>query len=384
MTSLPGQADVAAVPGFVAPAYHDRSLGDVLPAIADALGVDAGLGHTSLELPEARRYVLFLVDGLGFELLRDHPEDAPYLHSLLGDGAPATSGVPSTTATSLTSLGTALPPGTHGVVGYTSRIPGTTRLLNALHWDRDVEPREWQPHPTAFDRLARAGAHTTVVNRRDFSDSGLTLAGHRGAEFVGADKVGERLAAVVAASGNAPSVTYLYDGDLDWTGHAYGVASMQWRQQLSMIDAAAEHLRDSLPQEVRVVVVADHGMVDSASGSRVEMDDHPELKDGVFLVGGEARFRHLYCRGGAVDDVAAAWREHLGERALVVTRDDALERGWFGELSPVVRPRIGDVLVACRGDHAVMCTSAFPHEGKLVGMHGSLTSAEMLIPVLVA
>lgn len=369
---------------FVEPAYGDRSLGEVIPAVSVALGVEAGFGPTSLVLPEARRYVVFLIDGLGYELLRDHPEEAPFLHSLLGHEAPATAGVPSTTATSLTSLGTALTPGTHGVVGYTSRIPGTDRLLNALHWDSTVDPRTWQPHPTAFARLADAGVRTTVVNRRSFESSGLTDVSQRGVDFLGADKAGERLAAVLAASAQAPSLVYLYDGDLDWTGHAYGVRSMQWEQELAMIDAAAEHLRESLPADVRILVVADHGMVDSPPDRRLDLEDHPELRDGVFLTGGEARFRQLYCRGGAVDEVAAAWAETLGPRAEVLTRDDAIDRGWFGASSSDVRPRIGDVLVACREDYAVLDRATFPREGRLVGMHGSLTSAEMLVPVLVA
>lgn len=370
--------------GFVPPAYQDRSLGDVLPAVAAAIGVDAGFAPTSLVLPEAQRYVLFLVDGLGYELLRDHAAEAPFLHSLLGVRPPATAGVPSTTATSLTSLGTALTPGTHGVVGYTTRIPGSDRLLNALAWDAEVDPREWQPHPTGFARIAAAGVSTTVVNKRDFAASGLTVAGCRGAEFVGADKVGERLAAVVSATASSPSLTYMYDADLDWTGHAYGVCSLQWRQALSMIDAAAEHLRDTLPSDVRVLVVADHGMVDSPPERRVDVADVPELSEGVALVGGEARFRHLYCRRGAVEDVATTWRQVLGARAEVLTREEALARGWFGALEPDVRPRLGDVMVACRDDHAVLNSATFPLEAKLVGLHGSLTAAEMLVPVLVA
>jgi hypothetical protein len=369
---------------FVAPAYEDRSLGDVLPAVALALGVDAGLPATSLRLPEAQKYVVFLVDGLGYELLRDHPEEAPYLHSLLAGQAPATVGVPSTTATSLTSLGTALTPGTHGVVGFTSRIPGTDDLLNALLWSAKVDPVEWQPHPTAFARLAAAGVSTTVVNKREFRSSGLTVAGHRGAEFVGADRVGERVAAVLAASGRAPSVTYMYDGDLDWTGHRYGVASPHWEQQLYMIDAAAEHLRETLPADTRIVVVADHGMVDSPPESRLDVDDEPQLLDGVSVFGGEARFRHIYCQGGAADDVRAAWTATVGDRAQVLARDEALELGWFGTLDPRVRPRLGDVIVACRDDFAVLSTAAFPYEARLIGLHGSLTSAEMLVPVLVA
>jgi hypothetical protein len=369
---------------FIPPAYRSRSLGDVLPAVAAAIGVDAGFHETSLRFPEAQRYVIFLVDGLGYELLRDHPDEAPFLHSLIDEEPPATAGVPSTTATSLTSFGTALTPGSHGVVGYTSRIPGTDRLLNALQWDPSVDARDWQPHPTAFGRLAAAGVHTTVVNKREFASSGLTVAGHRGAEFVGADRVGERLAAVVAASTGKPSVTYMYDGDLDWTGHRYGVASLQWEQQLSMVDAAAEHLRETLPSDTRVVVVADHGMVDSPSDRRIDVDQEPDLREGVAVLGGEARFRHVYCRGGAVEDVVATWRSVLGDRAQVVARDDALSLGWFGHLTPQVRPRVGDVLVACRDDFAVESSAAFPYETKLVGLHGSLTSAEMLIPILVA
>ena len=366
---------------FVQPAYDGRSLTDVLPAVARALGVDAGFPDSSLVLPDARSYVVFLVDGLGFELLRDHPEEAPFLHAHLSE--PATVGVPTTTATSLTSFGTALPPGRHGVVGFTSRIPGTDDLLNALFWSSKVDPREWQPHPTAFGRLAAAGVCTTVVNKRDFEGSGLTVAGYRGADFVGADRVGERLAAVAAASRAEPSLTYMYDGDLDWTGHRYGVASPQWEQQLSMIDAAAEHLRDTLPASTRILVVADHGMVDSPASARLDVDEHPELTDGMVLLGGEARFRHVYCRSGAVEDVLTAWREVVDGRADVLRRDEAIARGWFGEVDPPVRPRLGDVVVACAGDYSVMSSGAFPYETTLIGLHGSLTPAEMLIPLLV-
>ncbi len=373
------------IPEFTAPAYQDRSLGDVLPAVARAMGVEAGFHETSLVLPESQRYVVFLIDGLGYELLRDHPEEAPFLHSLLDGQEPATVGVPTTTATSLTSLGTALSPGSHGIIGFTSRIPGTDRLLNHLLWDnKTVDAREWQPHPTAFGRMAAAGVHTTVVNKRSFAGSGLTVAGNRGAEFIGADKVGERLAAVLAASAQTPSLTYMYDGDLDWTGHKYGVASMQWEQQLSMIDAEAEHLRETLPTHTRILIVADHGMVDSPLESRIDIDEEPDLQDGVALVGGEARFRHIYCRGGAVDDVIATWTATLGERGQVIARDDALALGWFGALDPQMRPRLGDVMVACRGDFAIQSLGAFPYETKLLGMHGSLTPAEMLIPILVA
>jgi hypothetical protein len=367
---------------FVEPAYGTRSLGDVLPAVAAALGVDVGFHDTSLVLPPAHHYVVLLVDGLGHRLVDAHEEQAPYLHSLLSE--PGVAGVPSTTATSLTSLGTALTPGQHGIVGYTSRIPGTDRLLNALAWDKQVDPLEWQPHDTAFARLRAAGVHTCVVSKREFVDTGLTVSGLRGAEFVRGDRAGERIAGAVASSAHAPGLTYVYDGDVDWTGHRYGIDSPQWRAQVAATDATVEQLREALDPGVRLVVVADHGMVDSPPEHRIDVDEHLELRAGVRIFGGEARFRHLYCAGGAVADVLATWREHLGPRAEVLSRDEAIERGWFGVVDAAVRPRLGDVVVAAHDDHAVVSTVDFPYENRLIGLHGSLTAAEMEIPVLVS
>ncbi|WP_436700385.1 alkaline phosphatase family protein [Nocardioides sp. BYT-33-1] len=371
---------------FCAPAYGDRSLGDIVPAAAHALGSPLGPAPTGLVLPEASSYVIFLIDGLGARLLERYAHAAPYLSSLLETSAPATASVPSTTSTSLTTLGTGLTPGAHGLVGFTTRIPGTGDLLNALLWDGDVDPVEWQPHPTAFASLQAAGVRVTVVNKREFNGSGLTVAAHRGAEYVGVDRVGERIAAVVAASAPAPrqpTLTYVYDGDLDWTGHRWGVASSQWLQQLAMIDHEAEQLREALPTDRRLVVIADHGMVDVPAEARIDASADADLRSGVALLGGEARFRHLYCTGGAVPDVVATWRERLAERAEVLTRAEAIGRGWFGPVDPSVLPRIGDVIVACRDDFAVLSTEGFPYEAKLIGMHGSLTPEEMLIPVLV-
>jgi hypothetical protein len=376
---------VTAVSGtdFVEPAYFSRSLGDVVPSVAAALGCPVPGVPAPIALPEAPAYVVFLVDGLGANLLRRHAEDAPFLADLLERSEPATAGVPSTTAVSLTSLGTALTPGGHGMVGYTSRIPGTEHLLNALQWPKDVDPEAWQPHETAFSALRTAGGQVTIVNKREFFGSGLTVAAHRGAEYVGADRVGERIAGAVSASREPHSLTYLYDGDLDWTGHKHGVASAAWLQQLTMIDAEAEQLREALPASTRLLVLADHGMVDSPASHRTEIDDHPELSDGLLLFGGEARFRHLYCRSGAGTDVASAWAAVLGERADVLTREEAIARGWFGAVAPEVLPRLGDVIVASRGDHAVVSAKHFPYEKTLVGLHGSLTPDEMLIPLLV-
>jgi len=45
-------------------------------------------------------------------------------------------------------------------------------------------------------------------------------------------------------------------------------------------------------------------------------------------------------------------------------------------------PRIGDVVAAAAGTTAIIASRAEPLESALIGMHGSLTSAEQLVPML--
>ncbi|MBE1610513.1 nucleotide pyrophosphatase/phosphodiesterase family protein [Actinopolymorpha pittospori] len=369
--------------GLVLPRYGSGALCDVVPSILGALGLEGE--RNVLGLPEANRYVVLLIDGLGWNLLHRHAADAPYLSSLAATRDPVTVGVPSTTSTSLVSLGTGLPPGVHGVVGYTIAIPGTDRLLNTLRWDTTVEPLLWQPYPTAFERAENAGVAVSMVARKAFRGSGVTVAGLRGGDYVPADSAGQLTAGAVEASQRGSrSLVYAYEGDLDWTGHREGVNGPAWRHQLAAIDHLAQRLRGALPADAVLVLTGDHGMVDVPLGRRVDVDSDPALRSGVYLVGGDPRLRYLYTEAGATDDVVAAWRNRVGDDAIVVPRDDAVERGWFGTVEDRVLPRLGDVIIASREDFAVECAREFPMESTMLGWHGSLTADEMLVPLLVA
>jgi hypothetical protein len=123
-------------------------------------------------------------------------------------------------------------------------------------------------------------------------------------------------------------------------------------------------------------------MVDVPPEQRTDADTVPELRAGVALLGGEGRARHVYALPGAEADVLAAWRSALGDSAWIVSRDEAIDAGWFGPVDSRSAARIGDVVAALRGQAAVVATQTEPHESALVGMHGSLTPAEQRVPLL--
>jgi Type I phosphodiesterase / nucleotide pyrophosphatase len=374
------------LPGMVVPAYQSTTLGELMPSIGAHLGI-SGFTEGALRLPQSARYVVVLIDGLGWNLLRRAARDAPYLASLLGSAQAITSAVPSTTVTSLASLGTGLPPGQHGLVGYTSRVPSTGEILNALTWESDPSPAVYQSKPTFFERAAETGIAVTTVALTRFRGTGLTEAALRGAVFVpyaddSAEELKIALIAEAALRGDR-SVVYAYERELDHCGHVHGCSSATWLEHLARIDVMCERLRAALPPQVTLIITADHGMIDIPADQRIVAEDDPALMAGLSALAGEGRFRQLYVDQDSPRRVADRWRARLGELAWVRTRDEAIDDGWFAATDDQLRDRWGHVLVALRADWAIM-TRAFPREFTLIGMHGSLTPAEMLVPLIVA
>ncbi len=367
----------------IVPSYGAATLADLSSSVLASLDPEAPESQNVLGLAPAQRACLLIVDALGWEQLRAHPAASPFLSELALNSKPITAGFPATTATSLASLGTGRPPGQHGMLGLKVLVPGRNFLLNALNWDSRVDPRQWQPLPTLFERATAAGIAAVHVARGSFRGTALTTAAMRGAELRPADTIGALAAQAAAAlAENRRAFVIVYHGDLDSTAHMFGVGSDAWYFQLAHVDKLAEQLAQALPSGTCLYVTADHGMVDIGPEDKFDVDTTPELRSGLALLGGEPRARHLYARRGAAADLLVTWREVLGDRAWVLSRDEAIKEGWFGTVDAAMANRIGDVVVAPAGSLALVATKAEPGESALFGMHGSLTSSEQLVPAL--
>ncbi|MEN3308313.1 MAG: hypothetical protein V7603_4515 [Micromonosporaceae bacterium] len=375
----------------VPPRYAEGSLSDLLPSVVSVLaGAPEGPDPLGLApvLDGVRRIAVLLVDGLGYHLLPAVAQVAPVaadvLAGRLGTLTALTCGFPSTTPTSLVSLGTGVAPGAHGILGFTLNVPGTERVLNHVDWAGDPDPALWQPVPTQFARARDAGVTVTVVSRPEFAGSGLTVAAYRGSRYQGAGDVealaGQMLAALKA---DAPALVYGYHPALDTAGHLSGVGSEPWKAAAADVDRLLRLLVDGLPGDAALLVTADHGQLNVPAEHRFDIDADARLAAGVRVVAGEPRVRYLHTVPGAAPDVLATWREVLGDAAWVAGREEAVAAGWYGPVPPAHRNRIGDVVVACRDTYAVLATAhESPVVAKLIGYHGSYTAAEMTIPLI--
>lgn len=378
-----------ASPALPAVRYGESALADVMPSVLAALGVP-GQPNT-LSLADGPRIVVLLVDGLGWSRLCRNPGAAPFLSSLTGRSL--TAGFPSTTVSSLASLGTGRPPGEHGLTGYTSYLPDAGTAINWLAWravgenasliDR-VIPEVAQPEATAFERAATAGVSVTIAAPANFAGTGLTRAALRGGRFLGTVSSGDVISQVATASrqGNR-SLVYCYVSELDLVGHVRGPESESWLAQLTQIDGFVEQLAGGLPGDASLFVTADHGMTTVLDADKIDFDDSPILRDGVLALAGEPRARYAHALPGAAADVLSAWCEHLADRMWVLGRDEAIAAGLFGPIvTEAARQRIGDVLAISQGAAAVVRRQAEPRLSALPGHHGALTDDELLVPLL--
>ncbi|SKY33911.1 nucleotide pyrophosphatase/phosphodiesterase family protein [Gordonia sp. w5E2] len=410
-TGATGARELTDLPPQLWGEYPD-TLADVMPWIGRCLGVDSVGGDrpTASErsrLPEldAASVVLLLVDGLGERQLAAHAHLAPTLTGL--QGAVLRAGFPSTTATSITSLMRGEPAGEHGIIGYSfvpddaARSHGPARTLNMLRWTLDSAdgPSAYDVYPPtaltpgdgdgAVGALERSGVRVFQVMPGEFKDTGFTsVASGTAGRHLPAKAPAEVRAGITTAltrtlpRSHRPRVVYAYLADLDTAGHIYGPGSDPWCDALRTVDSLVAGILTDLPSDATLVVTGDHGML--RAGKAIDLDAEPALSAGVARVAGEARVRHVYAIDGAVDDVADAWRNLLGDDAHVAPREQVLAEHWYGPCTADrTAARIGDLVVVAKDRTVLTRPAAEPGESRMLGHHGGWTADELLVPLLI-
>ena len=365
----------------VVPAYHDACVTALVPALLEGSAAPAWLPAKVLQ---ARQILLLVLDGLGWLQLRDRTEVAPTLTDMAG--GPITTVAPSTTAAALTSISTGLPPGEHGVVGYRIAVGGSSgpphgEILNALRWSTGNGDARRRHDPRLFQPCEMFGSQRPpVVTRAQFADSGFTAAHLSDTRLFGyADRVG-LVDQVLGAFAREEPFVYAYWDDIDRTAHEFGLAE-RYNDELAACDAMVAELLHRLPAGTAVVVTADHGQVHVGERLIHLPEEVTGLVDGQ---SGEARFRWLHSRPGAASDLLAAAHQAFDHVGWVRSVDEVLSAGWLGDrVTSTARGRLGDVAVVAR-DPVAFVDPAEVSSIELIGRHGSLTAAEMLVPAVFA
>lgn len=373
MTVVQPAADLAATPDApVLPDYGGAWIGGIVPALLGGAPVDW--------LPEpvagARAVVLFVLDGLGWDTVRSRSELMPVLSGMAGRRITAV--VPSTTAAALPSIVCGVEPAVHGIVGYRMRVAG--RALNVLRWQANTkdplpEPAEVQPVPPFL------GLRVPVVSKAEFRNTGFTLAHLRDTDLIGWRTVSALLELVRGSVDQGAPFVYAYYDGIDKVAHEYGLTHPIYETELVLTDRMVDDFLARLPGDVALLVTADHGQLDVGPKQAVPLTQVARM---VASYSGEGRFRGLHARSGAAAELESACEALYGDRAWVFGRDRLFDEGWLGAGAGLaVRGRVGDVVLAARRP-VVFTDPGQLKETKMISQHGSMTAAEVYVPLLAA
>ena len=355
-----------------------------MPSLFSSLGLTTATDSIHCGESPTGRELLFLVDGLGADLLSTYAEFAPTLSRMVLH-SPITTSFPTTTATSLATLTTGELPGAHGMMGYTVQVPRSGgRVLNSLKWDERVDPVIWQPVPTLFERASAAGISTTHVAAKRYENTGFTRAVFRGAHYKGANISTDLVSETVLALQKSPSFVYLYVNDVDSAGHSDGVGSEKWIGALRYVDAIVEELVQKLPTGTRIWLTADHGMINVEEKLILGADN--DLLTDISVIAGEPRMRHLYLAADseqAEKEVISRWESALGTKVEMYSRQSAISAGLFGgQVSRDAAERVGDVIAIAKENLILLDPARADKEGSMVGHHGGNSLVESSVPLL--
>ena len=187
---------------------------------------------------------------------------------------------------------------------------------------------------------------------------------------------------------SGPTYTYIYWDGIDDICHERGTGHASVRAAVRQLDLQIERLSSELPRSARVVVTADHGLVDADKDQTHTIKHSDELMDLLEAEpSGDKRVVQFHVKDGAEASFRALFRERYDDRFALLTVDEAEELRLFGpgRLSAESRRRLGSLMAVSMGEDVIHHAPIKKGRGRpSVSHHSGLSPSEMRVPLIVA
>jgi predicted AlkP superfamily pyrophosphatase or phosphodiesterase len=259
------------------------ALGLAVAALASCAGARGpGEGGTALAAP---RVLLISLDGFRWDYV-DRP-GAVRLRALAARGVRAERLVPSFPSKTFPNhytIVTGLAPGRHGIVANAMRdsVLGGFRQSDA---SAQQDARWWGGEPIWISAERQGRRAATLF----WPGSEAPIGGWRPTwwsrydhDLPRADRVRRVLEWLALPADSAPAFIALYMADLDDAGHGFGPRSWQVDSAIVKVDSAVGAIVDGIARlglrdVVNILIVADHGMVETRIDRTIALDDYIDL-----------------------------------------------------------------------------------------------------------
>jgi hypothetical protein len=337
--------------------------------------------------------VFILADGLGMNLIERLPSASVLVAGLAREIRTV---FPSSSSVALTSLATGAWPNRHGITGQWTHLPEAEAAAGLLQFVTRAGGRSLAslgvtvgqafPIPSIYALLRRDTVSlfpdglVNSVSSAYFSGERVRSGYRALAEAV--DVVADRI-----LSARQPTYTYLYAPQIDLEAHHQGVFHPLVFSAIAEVGREVERLARLLGGRGRIVLTADHGLLDTPVTARHYLRPSAGLFEALrFPPSGDSRVLYLHVQPGAADRARAWFHHHYGDRFLVISTDEAEQLELFGPgpLSLHTRARLGDLIVLSTGvDVLDYAPGKVDRLASVVAHHSGLTPAEMRVPLIV-
>ncbi|MCL4389434.1 MAG: alkaline phosphatase family protein [Candidatus Marsarchaeota archaeon] len=362
---------------------------------------DIANGKNSELTGDRENKILMLIDGFGFNLLRELQSRSMKAKGILANASldMITTVFPSVTLCVMSSLFSGMLPSEHGVIGDIQPV-GRFGLMNIMNFselfgDKKVTGVDYDMiYPTNYNLhkiQAAKGIGIFPQSIQQFPIGKRIMSDLHGVEYSTIKDLHNVMDGIIREGDHGNILVYY--GDLDHTEHMHGYMSEE------SISVAAEvmELLGNLYASARnngynIVVTADHGHVIVKDSEFKEFGSSDKL---AMLLKrppwGNARTMFFESKEGEEEKVEEVFNEEFGDYGTIFKSEEMLAEGIFGRANPQKEKRenFGTHIVISKGNYSINYAEGGQYEPWFdrlkgqVGTHGGMSADEMQIPLII-
>ena len=379
------------------PDYEKGSIVNLMSSLVEGLGSESP--YNSLEiidekkLNQSENIILLVLDGIGYEYLKDKGKDTVLYENLKGK---ITSVFPSSTASAIPTFFTGLAPQQHAVTGWytflkelgvvTTILPFKPRFGDQPLERSGVDISSILSSRSIMDNIERETIDVTLKKLKDSAFNSFYAVGSQRMGYSSLKELFSRLKHLVT-SGEKKRYIKAYWNGFDKVAHEEGVNSISASKEFLTVSLQLrDFVEDIKDTDTTLIVTSDHGFIDSEKERSIRLEDHPKLQDCLTLpLCGDYRSVFCYVRPSKTDDFEEYWAENLSHICHLYKSEELIEENLFGlfEPDPRLYNRIGDYTLIMKDNYIFHDTLTSEDEHFEIGNHGGTSEKEMYVPLCI-
>jgi len=323
-----------------------------------------------------RNVVLFLVDAMGSEILKKHPEQSKFL--IENQIQTLTTVFPSTTVSATTSVLTGLPPISTGWIGWLQYVKEEARsvifFFNKDFYDADHEfdynvSEKFVPVTKIYDLIEQKNSGIKAIEvfpefrvpeHKEFKDLCNTV--------------------IKETKSKGNHFIYAYWDKLDTYLHATGTTSKKVQNHIQEINNDFKYLVEKLDDDTLVIVTADHGQIDI---EEIELWKYKSIIDTfAHNPSVEARATAFFIKEGMEEQFVEEFNKSFRDSFILYKSEAFLKSKYLGNSDEHIKMRefLGDYFSIAIDKYSFKLINS---KKGFLAQHAGLTKDEMLIPLIV-